>query len=108
MTNSARRPASSQRRLSRRSALKAIAALSVAGATARFATPAIAQGLKPVKLTLPWLANGGVALALRILLPITLEPSGERYRYYAMSLFFPLERCASGREWIVVLARRRC
>lgn len=63
MTSSAHRPASSQRRLSRRSALKAIAALSVAGATTRLATPAIAQGLKPIKLTLPWLANGSMLFA---------------------------------------------
>ena len=61
--------------------------------TATLTTPT--TGPTPLDRWLPWLANGGVAIALRLLLPITLEPSGERYRYYAMSLFFPLERCAS-------------
>src|SRR6266508_478498 len=42
-----------------------------------------------------WLVNGGIALVLRSLVPDTLEPGGERYRYYAMSQLFPLEGCPS-------------
>src|SRR5476649_2747726 len=44
---------------------------------------------------LPWLVNGGIAAVLRALLPITLEPGGERYRYYAMSRMFRIEHCPS-------------
>jgi NitT/TauT family transport system substrate-binding protein len=59
MTDVTRRPASpSQHLLSRRSALQAAAALAVGSATTRFAAPAVAQSLRTVKLTLPWLANG--------------------------------------------------
>jgi ABC-type nitrate/sulfonate/bicarbonate transport system substrate-binding protein len=59
MTDVTRRPASlSQHLLSRRSALRTAAALAVGGAAARFAAPAVAQSLRTVKLTLPWLANG--------------------------------------------------
>ena len=64
MTDSTRRPASfAQQSLTRRSALKAVAAFTVAGATARLAAPAIAQAARPVKLTLPWLANGSTLFA---------------------------------------------
>ncbi|MBR0680365.1 ABC transporter substrate-binding protein [Roseomonas eburnea] len=42
--------------VSRRALLAA--GLFAAGATPRLSAPALAQGLKPVKLTLPWLANG--------------------------------------------------
>lgn len=59
MTDMTRRPASlSQHLMSRRSALKAAAALAVGGAATRLAAPAVAQSLRTVKLTLPWLANG--------------------------------------------------
>jgi NitT/TauT family transport system substrate-binding protein len=59
MTDVTRRPAfPSQHLLSRRSALQAAAALAVGSATTRFAAPAVAQSLRTVKLTLPWLANG--------------------------------------------------
>lgn len=48
---------------SRRSLLKAAAALPVAAATGGLSMPAIAQGAKAVKLTLPWLANGSSLFA---------------------------------------------
>jgi NitT/TauT family transport system substrate-binding protein len=64
MTDVTRRPASlSQHLLSRRSALKVAAALAVGGATTLFAAPAVAQPLRTVKLTLPWLANGSSLFA---------------------------------------------
>ncbi|MDB5604987.1 MAG: hypothetical protein JWP25_1887 [Bradyrhizobium sp.] len=62
MTDVTRRPASSSL-LSRRSALKAAAALALGGATTRFAAPALAQSMRTVKLTLPWLANGSSLFA---------------------------------------------
>jgi Tol biopolymer transport system component len=40
-------------------------------------------------------ANAAIGTALRLMLPYTLAESGERYRYYAMSLFFPLPECPS-------------
>ena len=49
--------------LSRRTLLKAAATLPVAAAATRFSTPAIAQGAKTVKFTLPWLANGSSLFA---------------------------------------------
>src|SRR2546425_12559432 len=43
----------------------------------------------------PLLVNLTIGLLLRLALPYTLADSGERYRYYAMSLFFPLPDCPS-------------
>ena len=64
MTDDTRRPASfSQTRVTRRSTLRAAAGFAIAGATTRFATPALAQASRPVKLTLPWLANGSTLFA---------------------------------------------
>jgi len=44
--------------ITRRTVLKMKAAAIAATTVTRFATPALAQGSKQVKLTLPWLANG--------------------------------------------------
>src|SRR5437016_3983715 len=44
--------------ITRRTVLKTAAASVAAATAARFATPALAQGAKQIKLTLPWLANG--------------------------------------------------
>jgi Tol biopolymer transport system component len=44
---------------------------------------------------LPWLASGGIAVLLRAVLPVTLDASGERFRYYAMSQAFPIPHCPS-------------
>lgn len=64
MTDDTRRPATFPHTgLTRRSALKAAAALAVTGATTRLAAPALAQAARPVKLTLPWLANGSTLFA---------------------------------------------
>jgi NitT/TauT family transport system substrate-binding protein len=64
MTDDTRRPATFPHTgLTRRSALKAAAALAVTGATTRLAAPALAQAVRPVKLTLPWLANGSTLFA---------------------------------------------
>jgi NitT/TauT family transport system substrate-binding protein len=53
----------SQYRLSRRSALRVAAGLTLGGVAANFAAPAIAQSMRTVKLTLPWLANGSSLFA---------------------------------------------
>ena len=50
--------ATGSKSFSRRSLLKAAAALPVAAAAGGLSMPAIAQGAKTVKFTLPWLANG--------------------------------------------------
>lgn len=63
MTDHTRRPALPHASLTRRTALKVGAGLAVAGAATRFAAPAIAQATRPVKLTLPWLANGSTLFA---------------------------------------------
>lgn len=51
------------KRLSRRSVLKAASGIAIAGASSCFAAPALAQAARPVKLTLPWLANGSTLFA---------------------------------------------
>ena len=43
----------------------------------------------------PLLINLAFAIPLRLLLPVILENSGERYRYYQMSAVFPLPYCPS-------------
>lgn len=43
----------------------------------------------------PLLVNLGIGVVLRLALPYTVADSGERYRYYAMSLFFPIADCPS-------------
>lgn len=43
----------------------------------------------------PVLVNLAIGSLLRLAMPYTLADSGERYRYYAMSLFFPLPGCPS-------------
>jgi len=43
----------------------------------------------------PLLLNVAIGLSLRLVMPYTLVESGERYRYYAMSLFFPMAGCLS-------------
>jgi NitT/TauT family transport system substrate-binding protein len=48
---------------SRRTLLTAAATLPIAAAATQFATPALAQGAKTVKFTLPWLANGSSLFA---------------------------------------------
>lgn len=63
MPNDTHRSHVSRSKLSRRSMLKAAAALPAAAATARFSSPAIAQGARAVKFTLPWLANGSSLFA---------------------------------------------
>jgi Tol biopolymer transport system component len=49
----------------------------------------------PKNRWLPWLVNGGIAVVLRAVLPVALDASGERYRYYAMSRAFPIPHCPS-------------
>ncbi len=44
---------------------------------------------------MPLLFNLAIGLSLRLAMPYTLADSGERYRYYAMSLFFPIRDCPS-------------
>jgi NitT/TauT family transport system substrate-binding protein len=58
-----RRNSISQYRLSRRSALRVATGLTLGGVAASFAAPAIAQSMRTVKLTLPWLANGSSLFA---------------------------------------------
>lgn len=43
----------------------------------------------------PLLVNLAIGLFLRAIMPYTLADSGERYRYYLMSLLFPLPQCPS-------------
>lgn len=43
----------------------------------------------------PLLVNLAFGVPARLALPYTLADSGERYRYYAMSLFFPIADCPS-------------
>lgn len=64
MTDDTRSPATLPHTgLTRRSALKVAAGLAVTGATTRLAAPALAKAARPVKLTLPWLANGSTLFA---------------------------------------------
>lgn len=48
-----------------------------------------------IRALTPLLVNVAIGLPLRLAMPYTLADSGERYRYYAMSLFFPIRDCPS-------------
>ena len=43
----------------------------------------------------PLLLNLTIATVLRLILPLTLAPSGERHLYYLMSLLVPVPGCDS-------------
>jgi hypothetical protein len=59
------------------------------------AAPAPANRARALHALTPIAANLAIGTLLRLALPYTLADSGERYRYYAMSLFFPIRDCPS-------------
>src|ERR1700704_951329 len=57
--------------------------------------PAVSRRARALAAVAPLLANVAAAAILRILVPMTLVDSGERFRYYTMSSLFPFRNCPS-------------